>query len=141
MIAVDVRRLYTFYKVMKQTKKKLCKVARQVRGLFPKKLPITKEEFAGFYKWLQSTYEFPDTEGYEQAVASMIQHLGPTTVRKAPYFFAISIAKARANETAFYVMQDIKKKAQEAKAKLEKEKDALELPQKSEVQETASSVV
>lgn len=138
---LDVKSVYTFSCMMNKVKKTLCKKVRQARGFFPKKIPITKEEFGRFYTWLQLTYEFPDNEGYQQAIASMIQHLGPTTIRKAPYFFAISIAKARANETAFYVMQDIKVKAAEAKAKLEKEKNDLELSKKPEVQEAASSVV
>jgi hypothetical protein len=59
---------------------------------------------------------------YKQALASMIMHLGTTKFYAPKRFFALSIKKAMANQTAYEVIQQIREAekpqppAEEAKA-------------------------
>lgn len=97
-----------------------------VLGFFPQKLPITGlEELNAFNSRLFDLYGLPDEKGYQQAIATMIMHLGPTVTRKSPYWFACSIRKAMANEVAFQKLQDIKREHEEQKAKEIKAEEVL----------------
>lgn len=83
-------------------------------------LPRDMPSFEKFWSFIYSTYDFPCLPSYRNAVAAMIQHLGPQVAWKPPLYFAKSIRKAMSNQTAFEVMQRIKedeKKAQEEEAK------------------------
>lgn len=86
-----------------------------LRGFFPEKLPIGMHEFDIFCEDLFATYCIPENDTYRRAVATMIMHLGPTTHKKAKYFFAKSIKKAQANEVAYQIIQDINDKEKQVK--------------------------
>ena len=105
---------------MREICQKVSKFGRFIRGFTPMALPRDWPSFETFWVFIHSTYDFPALASYRNAVAAMIQHLGPQTSRKPPYFFAVSIRKAMANQTAFEVMQRIKEDAKNAHDELMK---------------------
>ena len=100
---------------MKQFLDKSKNKLRYLRGFFPKQLPIGMMELEKYTEELCSTYGLPHLASYRRAIATMIMHLGPTTHRKAPYYFAISIKKSMANQIAYELIQRIKDEEEEAK--------------------------
>lgn len=100
---------------------KVLKTLKFVRGFFPKRLPTGLKDFDAFAAMIFDVYNLPALPSYKHAVASMIMHLGPTTAYKAPWFFAISVKKAMANQTAFEIIQQIKE-AEKAQQLIEAEK-------------------
>ncbi len=83
------------------------------QGLKPHKLPSGMAEFESFVQKIFTTYDFPDLPSYRETIASMIMHLQPQ-VHEAPLsYFEVSIKKAQANETCFFVLQELKRKAKE----------------------------
>jgi len=81
------------------------------------------EEFAS---QIFLTYDIPPTDSYRNAVAFMIQHLPPECTRVSLSRFGRSIHKARANQLAYGVIQEIraKEKLREEEAAKKGEKDA-----------------
>ena len=98
---------------------KVIKTLKFLRGFFPQKLPTGVLEFNQFCSNILDTYNLPHLPSYKHALASMIMHLGPTTLYKSPWFFAVSVKKSMANQTAYEMIQQIKEEA-ELKAKEEK---------------------
>lgn len=95
------------------------KIYRKVLGLFPRKLPRGVSEFDAFARAVFGAYDVPNGPSYEQAIASMIMHLGPLVTSKSPYFFARSIRKSQANQVSFEIIQRCKKQMAEMDAALE----------------------
>jgi hypothetical protein len=89
----------------------------QLLGFFPAHLPTGLADLGKFCDDLFFTYELPDLPSYRHAVASMIMHLSPTTIRKPKRFFALSVKKAMANQVAFELIQQIKEKEKEETSK------------------------
>lgn len=84
------------------------RIRGMILGFLPTRLPHGLSDFEAFFQKLAHTYALPDNPSYKHAVATMVMNLGPTTAYKAPYFFALSIKKAMANQTAFQVIQDLR---------------------------------
>lgn len=83
----------------------------KTRGFFPEKLPRSLEDFYKFSDSIFKTYNIPPLPSYENAVATMIMHLDPTTDKKSKYFFAKSIRKAQANQVSYEIIQKIREEA------------------------------
>lgn len=90
---------------------KLLKTTKYVRSFFPVKLPTGLAEFNQFSSNIIEVYNLPNLPSYKHAIASMIMHLGPTTFHKSPRFFAISVKKSMANQTAYEMIQQIKEES------------------------------
>lgn len=94
---------------------KFTRLYKRMLSFFPTPLPRGMEEFDTYIDNLLELYDIPQLDSYRHAVATMIMHLGPTTSKIAPRYFAHSIFKAMANEVAYQKIQDIKHAAEEAK--------------------------
>lgn len=103
---------------MNKLVEKSIKMKKFVRSFFPVKLPTGLLEFNQFSSNIIETYNLPNLPSYKHAIASMIMHLGPTTFYKSPRFFAISVKKSMANQTAYEMIQIIKE--QDEVRKIEK---------------------
>jgi hypothetical protein len=108
------------------------KFLNQILGRFPSALPIGTKDFHKFADSIIQTYDIPDLRSYKHAIASMIMHLEPLTIRKPKHYFALSIKKAQANEIAFHVIQTIKEEQQAEEKKLAEEKLAEVTAQQTE---------
>jgi hypothetical protein len=86
---------------MKKLKADTKRILGLFLGWFPHKLPVGAQELQDFTTWVLATYRLPDLISYRNALATMILHLGPTTCRKPPRFFAICIRKAMSNQVAY----------------------------------------
>lgn len=86
-----------------------------IRGFFPAKLPHGRPEFDAFFAKLVSVYALPNNPSYQHAIATMVMNLSPTSAYKAPFYFALSIKKAMANETAYSVIQEIREQEKKAR--------------------------
>lgn len=84
-----------------------------LKGLLPSRLPVGVTEFENWSKDIFDTYGLPNLPSYQQALASMIMHLGPTVDRKPKYYFAKAVRKAQANQIAYEQIQKLKKAEQE----------------------------
>jgi hypothetical protein len=87
-------------------KQKLKILLKKLKGLLPSKLPIGATELDKFTTDIFETYGIPNLPTYKQAVCKMILHLGPQENRKSKSWFARSIAKAQANETAYAILEE-----------------------------------
>lgn len=76
-------------------------------------------ELDAFIASVLDTYDLPSLPGYQQAIATMIMHLGPLETHKSKIYFARSIRKAAANQIAYEKIQQLKKEEQES---IDKEK-------------------
>lgn len=56
------------------------------------------------------------TDSLKFSLASMLMHLGPTEAIKEDGYFILSLRKAAVNQTAYSVMEELKKKQAEATA-------------------------
>ena len=111
---------------------KLVKTCKFLRGFFPKKLPTGLADFNQFSADIIDVYGLPNLPSYKHAIASMIMHLSPTTFYKSPWFFAISVKKAMANQTAYEIMQLLKE------AEKEKQHQGEDTPDKALAQDEPS---
>lgn len=94
---------------MKQlTPKKFIKLFKKLLGMFPVSLPTGMTQIEVFTKDILYTYDVPDMPSYHHAVATMIMHLPPTKHKASKHYFAKSLKKAQANQTAYEVIQKIK---------------------------------
>ena len=95
-------------------REKALKALKKFKGLFPHPLPCKGiSDLDKYSDEIFATYDLPDLPSYRNAIASMIMHLGPTCAWKAPYFFAISVRKAMANQIAYEKIQLLKKEEAE----------------------------
>lgn len=99
----------------------LKKLLKKLIGYYPHKLPSGMTEFDAFVKKVFSIYQVEDGPSYRNAIATMIMHLPPTTDRTPLSFFGKSLKKAQANQTAYEIIQNIKK-AEKEKQELEAKK-------------------
>jgi len=90
-------------------KDKIMNTLSVLRAFLPSKLPITLADHDTWAISILKTAKLPDNDSFRHALATMVMHLGPTTVWKAKMFFILSLQKAIANEIAYNVMQDLKK--------------------------------
>lgn len=93
-------------------------------GFLPSKLPVGLDQFESYCSSIFETYSLPDLPSYRNAIATMIMHLAPTSFYKPKFYFAKSVKKAMANQTAYEVIQRIRDEEKK------KEQEALELKQK-----------
>jgi hypothetical protein len=92
----------------------LKKFSNKLLGFLPQPLPHKGlSDFDQYCDLIFETYDLPDLPSYRNAIASMIMHLGPSTAMKAPYFFAICVRKAMANQIAYEKIQLLKKEEAE----------------------------
>ncbi len=115
----------------------------RIKGFVPVQLPTGAKAFDAFCESILSSYDLPRLPSYKHSIATMIMHLGPTVSHKAPYFFAKSVRKAMANQTAYDAMQRIKeeeKKLKTGEATPETEKMPEPLSN-SKVQEASNPLV
>jgi uncharacterized protein YegP (UPF0339 family) len=94
---------------------------KQIRNLFPSKLPIGTSEFEIWAEDIVSTYEFARSQdlnrSYRFVLASNITTLSQTTAYKAKHYFFLVIKAACAKEIAGGMMYKIKQEqAAEVKA-------------------------
>jgi hypothetical protein len=89
---------------------KLKKFLSFLLSFFPTTLPTGMAEFTAFCDSIIWTYDLPDLVSYRHAIASMVMHLGPTTISKPKRYFAISVKKAMANQIAYENIQLFKEK-------------------------------
>ena len=87
---------------------KLIKTLQFLRGFLPKSLPVGVREFNQFCESIFTVYGLPDLPSYRHAIGTMIMHLGPVTFYKAPWFFALSVKKAMANQVAYEMLMELK---------------------------------
>lgn len=91
----------------------------QFQDFFPTRLPVG---LTAFNKWCDRLYftyfptgEQAPTEATQRfSIAAMVLHLDFTSFRKPNRFFGKAIRKGASNEVASYVMQDLKRKQEEA---------------------------
>lgn len=98
---------------MEKFKERLHHLWLRCLGVFPHALPVGRSEFDEFSGRIFRAYNLPRSEGYVQAVATMIMHLPPQAHKAPPLYFARSIKKAMSNEVAFNIIQEQKQKDRE----------------------------
>jgi len=99
---------------------KMKNYAFYLRGFFPKKLPVGKTELETYCDQLFSTYNIPKNNSHKHAFCTMVMNLGPTVFYKAPFYFALAMRKAQANQVAYDMLMVLR---EEEKKLLEKEKE------------------
>lgn len=97
---------------MKNVLAKLTKLARQIRGLLPSRLPQGVDEYNAFIENLFNTYDLPtqDRDSIKFSVGTMIMHLGPTSAYKPNIYFALAIKAGAAKQIAGSVFYEIKER-------------------------------
>lgn len=106
--------------------KKIKRLARQVRGLFPSRLPQGMDEFSAWADSIQNTYTLPtvDTDSIRFVLASIILRLGPTAAYASKFYFALSLKAAGTKQVAGAQFQEIKLRQQEAQKQKQAEATA-----------------
>lgn len=122
---------------MKLALEKLKRFARQLRGLFPRRLPTGTTEFEAWANNIINTYHMPtqNRDSIIWALSNMIAHLGPTDAYKADVYFGLLCNASAAKEVAFYEGRAAKRREDE---RLAAAKAAEEAKKQSEATDTAS---
>jgi len=86
------------------------RLAKQVRALFPSKLPQGATAFEAWITEFEEIYDLPtkDQDSIRFAVAAMIINLGTTTAYKSKFYFYLSICSGVAKQVAGAVFHEIK---------------------------------
>ncbi len=95
----------------------------RLRAFVPSRLPTTPAAHKAWAEAICAFAGYPCNSSFEQALAIMILHLGPTVAYKSQEYFIRSLHKAAANQVASGVIEQIRE---------EHKKGALE-PQVTEV--------
>jgi hypothetical protein len=96
----------------------LTKTANSILSFWPHKLPIGFSEHEAFSTKILKNNNLPDLPSYRAAVATMIMHLGPTTDRATPRFFAKSLRASMTRQVAYEVIHRIKESEKKPDAQL-----------------------
>lgn len=91
--------------------KRLKRVLRLLRGVIPQRNPIGRTELELFTTAVLELYNIPNLGSYRSALAAMI--LQDKRLYRSKLSFALAIRKAQANETAYQIMQEIRKQEKE----------------------------
>lgn len=102
---------------MHKARERAKKILGRIMGLLPAHLPVGRTDFDRFCDRLFWVYDLPTFDSYRESVATMIMHLAPTLHKVPPSYFARSIQKAMANQVAYSVIQELKKKQKELETK------------------------
>ncbi len=91
---------------------RLKRLARQVAGFFPSRLPNGMAEFDAWVDYLQSTYSLPtsDRDSLVFMLGSMIMHGGPSDAYKSKFHFVVAIRAAAAKQIAGAAFHAVKEK-------------------------------
>lgn len=71
----------------------------------PSMLPNTEATWTPWADSVLALGDWPSNPSTNQALAVMIMHLGPTTVRKAKRFFYLSMRKSSSNQLAYSIVE------------------------------------
>jgi hypothetical protein len=99
---------------MKLALEKVKRLGRQLKGLFPSRVPTGMHEFDVWANDIVSTYAMP-TESYNSlkfTLATIIMHLGPSDAYKSKFWFALMINAAAAKQIAGAKFQEVKQEQQ-----------------------------
>ncbi len=100
----------------------LCRFYRQLRGLFPSKLPIGMTEYSEWVDSIMSTYYLPtnDKDSVIFAISHDIMRFPPLTTTKAKYYFVLMLRGAAAKQIAGAAFHEVKIRSDERRAELER---------------------
>lgn len=100
-------------------------LVRQVRGLFPQRVPTGLTEFNTLISEVIELYNPPGNErSIRFVISSLLMRLGPTEVFKSKWYFASSLIRAAAAQVAVHVQEEIKKQQAEEYAQQQAEATA-----------------
>jgi hypothetical protein len=90
-------------------KQKLIRLAKQIAGRFPTKLPTGVTEFNAWAESFSETYDLPtqDRDSIKIVLASTVINLGSITTHKPKAHFLKTIIAASAKQVAGSVFQEI----------------------------------
>lgn len=121
------------------------RLLRQLRGLFPRSLPVGATEFNVWADNIINTYHMPtkDRDSIIWALSNMIAHLGPLVAYKSDVYFGLLCSASAAKEVAFYEGRAAKARQAAALAKATEEAaaKAAELKQSEATESPVPSVV
>lgn len=83
------------------------RVIALLKGFIPQRQPIGRTELETFTKDLLELYNIPQLVSYKNAVATMI--LQDSKLYRSKWYYMVAIRKAQANETAYQIMQELRK--------------------------------
>ncbi len=87
----------------------LLTLCNKFMALFPSKLPTNSQQFKQWSNDIFKIYDLENRPNNSHALASLIMHLGPTTMHKSKKYFSLAIMKSMANEAAFETIQALRK--------------------------------
>lgn len=102
------------------------KVGRQIRGLFPSRIPTGMKEFDIWARDIADTYQMP-TEVFDSlkfTLATTVMHLGPTDAYKSKYWFALMINASAAKQIAGAKFQEVKQEQIRRQEEARKQQEA-----------------
>lgn len=89
---------------------------RQIKAYLPGKLPVGVEEFNAWSDEVLDLYGAPNNDSFKFALATMILHAGEASSYLPKHYFGARLRKAMINQVVSQLIQDVKKKQQEAAA-------------------------
>lgn len=103
--------------------KKIVKLIKLFRSLFPSKLPVGMEEFEAWAQDFEQTFSLPtkDKDTVRFVLTTAIMHLGPQVAHKSKVYFYLTLRAGAAKQVAGAVFHDIKLRQQEAARKAQEE--------------------
>ncbi len=118
---------------MKLVLEKISKLYRQVRGLFPSKLPIGYAQFDAWADSIINTYKMPTDhrDSILWSLSNMIMHMGPKDAYKSKFYFFLMLHASATKQIAHGIFNEVKTRQKQAEQEAAKK-------QQSEATDTAT---
>lgn len=91
-------------------KRSIIRVKLFLLSLLPTLLPTTPKDLETFCSDIIQLGAWPANDSFRHAIATMILHLGPETIRKPKYYFYKAVFSSITKQNAYQLQQDLKRK-------------------------------